>query len=311
MSERAPNSSAPGGREPRPPVSVVILTLNEEANIRACLESCAWSDDVHVLDSGSTDQTCGIARSMGAGVHINAFRGFGQQRNFAIDHIPTKHRWQFHLDADERFTPELVAELSAEMGSGPESRGVTAYRCPSKLMFMDAWLRHAAEYPVYQVRLFDRTLCRFADHGHGQREVTDGAIGTLREPYLHYNFSKGVDEWFEKHNRYSTLEARLAMETPEAGLRTALSEVFGGDAVARRRRLKALSYKLPARSLISFLYTTIVRMGFLDGRAGIAYARMRSLYEGMIAVKLSVMRQERRREGQTSAPAAPARPPTP
>src|SRR5690349_22231261 len=99
-----------GGPRGDPPVSVVVLTVNEEVNIADCLRSCAWSDDVHVVDSGSTDRTCGIAREMGATVHVHPFESFGLQRNWAIDHIRHKHDWVFHLDADERFTPELVAE---------------------------------------------------------------------------------------------------------------------------------------------------------------------------------------------------------
>src|ERR1051325_440238 len=91
----------------RPPVSVVVLTFNEEDNIRDCLLSCAWCDDVHVLDSGSKDRTCDIAREMGAAVHFNKFKSFGDQRNWAIDNIPCKHQWHFHLDADERFPEPL------------------------------------------------------------------------------------------------------------------------------------------------------------------------------------------------------------
>ncbi|MBL0926859.1 MAG: glycosyltransferase family 2 protein [Phycisphaerales bacterium] len=279
---------------PSPPISVVILTFNEESNIAACLESCAWCDDVHVLDSGSTDRTREIAERMGVTVHVNPFRSFGQQRNWAIDHIPTRHRWQFHLDADERFTPASLVELGEVVpAEGPGS--CTAYRCPSMMMFMDQWLRHAAEYPVYQVRLFDKLRCRFEDHGHGQREVTDGPIGTLREPYLHYNFSKGLLEWFDKHNRYSSLEARQALDAPAVGFGQALRNILGRDSVKRRRTLKTLSYKVPSRSLLIFLYTVILRRGFLDGRAGVNYARMRSLYEGMIATKLAVFRHKKLR----------------
>src|SRR5687767_15041601 len=94
-----------------PPVSVIILTLNEEANIRDCLASCAWCDDVSVLDSGSTDRTRDVAKELGAAVYSNRFESFGRQRNWAIDNIPAKHDWIFHLDADERFTPRLEDEI--------------------------------------------------------------------------------------------------------------------------------------------------------------------------------------------------------
>src|SRR5438045_4083417 len=105
MASDYPEISRPAGAsEGAAPVSVVTLTLDEERNIADCLRSCAWCDDVHVLDSGSSDRTCAIADAMGATVHRNPFRSFGHQRNWAIDNIATKHNWQFHLDADERFT---------------------------------------------------------------------------------------------------------------------------------------------------------------------------------------------------------------
>src|SRR3954462_7878823 len=94
-----------------PPVSVIILTQDEESNIGDCLRSCAWCDDVHVLDSGSRDRTCEIAAAMGATVHHNPCQSFGQQRNWAIDNINTKYQWHFHLDADERFSMPLVEEM--------------------------------------------------------------------------------------------------------------------------------------------------------------------------------------------------------
>lgn len=275
---------------PRPPVSVVVLTFNEEQNIRPCLESCSWADDVHILDSGSTDRTVDIAREFGAKVWTNPFHGFGQQRNWGIDNIPCAHRWQFHLDADERFTPELVREIASIIRDDGAAVPESCFHCPSMLMFMGRWLRYASEYPVYQVRLIDRTRCRFEDYGHGQREVTEGSAGTLSEPYLHYNFSKGVDEWFEKHNRYSRLEAVHAHRASDQSIVSLIGSALRGDAVQRRRSLKQLSYRVPARSSLLWLYHTLVKRGILDGPAGLAYIRMRRVYEDMIGVKMSILR---------------------
>ena len=275
------------------PVSVIVLTYNEEGNIRACLESCAWCDDVHVLDSGSKDRTREIAEEMGATVHVNAFRSFGQQRNWAIDNIPVKYKWQFQVDADERFTPALVREMGALLrADGSSVDGASAYQCPSMMMFMGRWLRHAAEFPVYQCRLLNPDSCRFEDYGHGQREVNRGKTGVLRMPYMHYNFSKGLEEWFDKHNRYSSLEASQALAEPPMRTGRAIATMFRGNSVSRRRALKAISYRLPAKSLIVFFWTIVIRRGFLDGVAGWNYARMRSIYEGMMSVKVSVLKRK-------------------
>jgi hypothetical protein len=102
----------------------------------------------------------------------------------------------------------------------------------------------------------------------------------------------GLDEWFEKHNRYSSLEAANALSEPRMSPRRALASVLTGSAVDRRRALKAYSYRLPAKSLLLFLYLAILRGGFLDGAAGLNYARLRAVYEGMIAAKVAAMRRK-------------------
>lgn len=299
--EPVPSGDATTGRAPDPtsaPVSVVVLTYNEEGNIADCLRSCAWCDDVHVLDSGSTDRTCDIARAMGATVHVNPFRSFGDQRNWAIDHIAHRYEWVFHLDADERFTPGLVSEMRRILDAMPADAG---FYVPSKMMFQGRWLRHAAQYPVYQVRLFHRGRLRFTDWGHGQREATGGTLGRLAEPYLHHSFSKGLDDWFDRHNRYSTLEARELFER-ERGAASDSQEKpsLFGNAVQRRRFLKTRVYpKLPARWLVRFLYTYVLKRGFLDGRPGLRYCQLISAYELMIGLKLDDLRG-RDREAATS-----------
>src|SRR5262245_28981375 len=190
-----------------PPVSVVILTFNEEANIAECLASCGWCDDIHVVDSGSTDRTCEIARQLGAQVHTHTLQPldasdqparnwFATQRNWTIDNITHKHQWVFHLDADERFTPELVAEMDKILAKAPSEAG---FYVPNKLMLMGRWLKRASGYPIYQMRLFHLQRMRFREFGHGQREDCEGEIGWLKSPYLHFNFSKGLYDWLEKH----------------------------------------------------------------------------------------------------------------
>ncbi len=277
----------------RPPVSVIILAFNEEDNIGPCLDSCAWCDDVHLLDSGSTDRTREIAERWGAKVHVHPFKSFGDQRNWAIDNIRTKHRWQFQLDADERFSPAVVNEMAERITARGSVDGVTAYQNPSMMMFMERWLRHAAEYPVYQVRLFDKEVCRFEDYGHGQREVNPGRTGVMVQPYLHYNFSKGIEEWIDKHNRYSKLEAEQALARRAGGAGAILAGLLSGGTVQRRRVLKSLSYRIPLRTTLIMMYQMVLRLGFLDGAAGWNYVRLRAIYETMISVKMSVLKNQR------------------
>ena len=268
-----------------PPVSVVVLTYNEEHNIADCLRSCQWCDDVHVLDSGSTDHTCEIARELGAAVYYNKFESFGQQRNWAIDNIPCRHEWHFHLDADERFTPDLVSEVMRELGPDGTAPRVGAYRCPSKMIFMGRWIRHSSGYPAYQVRLFNPKHCRFVDFGHGQRELCSIEVGTLVNPYTHYAFSKGLPDWLEKHNRYSSREAMEGLGVRHRG-RPRVSELWSHDRTRARRAMKDLSFFLSGRGLWRFVYLYLLQGGFIDGLAGFHYCAMIAMYEYWIELKM-------------------------
>lgn len=286
-----------------PPVTVVILTFNEAENIAECLRSCTWSDDVHVVDSGSTDRTREIAAQMGAHVHVNPFQSFGQQRNWAIDNVEHKHDWVFHLDADERFTPDLVTEMRRVVATDPPDAG---FYVPHKMIFMGRWLKHAeGGYPIYQMRFFHKARMRFHDYGHGQREeVTQpgGKVGVLSRPYLHYNFSKGLEEWIDKHNRYSTLEAMQIFRAQQdaanprqehEGRRALLLDSLFGNAVERRRFFKGRVYpKLPGRWIWRFVWMYFIRLGMLDGRAGLEYCLLMSCYELFTALKVNELRRQ-------------------
>lgn len=270
------------------PFSILILTLNEEVNLSACLESVAWCDDVVVLDSFSSDGTVAVAQRDGVRVVQRKFDDFAGQRNFALDSIAFKHPWIFHLDADERFTEALRQECETVIRADQHS----GFMVPSKLMFMDRWLRRAGMYPTYQMRLLKRWEVRFIQHGHGQREAdAKRGIGKLHEPYLHYNFSKGLTDWFEKHNRYALAEARQALATT-AATRPTGADLFATDGTRRRRALKHFSARLPFRPALKFLYMYLFRLGFLDGIPGYHYCRLMALYEYLIVVKTAELRRQ-------------------
>jgi len=280
-------------------ISVLILTRDEEASLQRCLQSVGWCDDVVVLDSYSTDRTAEVAGGSPARLFRRRFDDFAGQRNYAIDHIPFKHDWVFHLDADERFTAELLQECRQVIAEDRHS----AFLVPSKMMLWGRWLRFAATYPVYQMRLMKLGEVRFVPHGHGQREgVAARGVGVLSNPYLHHSFSKGFTEWFQRHNRYSSLEAAqclLELRTGDARWADLLSRA----PVTRRRALKRLSSRLPFRPWAKFLYMYFVRLGFLDGYAGLTYCSLQAVYEYMISAKLRELQR-----GQTFAfPSAASR----
>jgi glycosyltransferase involved in cell wall biosynthesis len=265
------------------PISIVILTYNEEINIADCIGSLAdVSDDIHILDSYSTDNTVQIARDLGVPVHQNRFDGFGNQRNWAIDNIPHRHEWVFHLDADERFTGDLRDEIQLLVERMPSEAG---FYVPNRLMLGDRWLRYSSGYPVYQLRLFHRSRLRFENYGHGQREVTDGKLGYLTNGYEHYNFSHGLDEWFAKHAKYARAEAQRA-RAQNMSLVQLLRKFLFATAIERRRVLKSLTFFLPFRSYLRLFHTLILKRGILDGRSGWTYAKMLAIYESMLTLQI-------------------------
>lgn len=270
-------------------ISVFIPTRNEQQDLSACLKSVAWSDDVHVFDSFSTDRTVEIARNAGATVTTppgspgSAIFGGDEaaHKNWALQNIPFKHPWVLHLDADERVTPELAASLQRAVASPSE---FVAFRIRRRDFFLDTWLKHVQASPFY-LRLFR------PDKLHYERlinpiAVPDGAVGELTGYLDHFPFSKGLSHWLDRHNSYSTLEAQQILRNRREHRGFSLRQAFfAPDFNERRFHQKELFYRLPARPLFKFFLLYFVRRGFLDGRAGLIYARLQSFYESMIVLK--------------------------
>ena len=273
-------------------ISVLILTRNEESNLPRCLDSVKWSDDVLVLDSFSNDRTVEIAGSRGIRVLQNHFVNFAGQRNFGLNHGNLKHDWVLHLDADEVVTPELQRELNETAARGDQD----AYRVASKMMLQGRWLKNSGLYPWHQVRFGRRDKLRFVQVGHGQRERPGlERVGTLREPLVHFFFSKGIQDWIERHNRYSTAEAAHFLDnTGNQAIDWPGIFAFGNPS-RRRRALKNFFSFLPCRPTLRFLYMYFFRLGFLDGRAGFTYCRLLAIYEYFTVLKIRELR--RRKDG--------------
>jgi glycosyltransferase involved in cell wall biosynthesis len=185
-------------------ISVLILTRNEELDLPGCLASVAWSDDVHVFDSHSTDATPEIARVAGAHLHQRAFDDYATHRNAAL-RLAFAHPWLLILDADERPTPGLCAEMQASVVSAPETS--SGFRLRRRDFMFGTWLKHAQISPFY-IRLVRPERSRYTRPINEVIEV-EGQIGELKEPLDHFPFSKGMGHWIAKHNTYSTMEADL------------------------------------------------------------------------------------------------------
>ena len=265
--------------------SVVVLTLNEERNLAQCLQSARGCDNLVVLDSGSTDRTAEVARDCGAQIVVNPFLDFAQQRNFAHTSIHFRHPWLFHLDADEQLTPELIEELNTIAGTGRTD--VDGFWVAPRMIYRGRWIPHCTDFPAYQARFVRPDSFRFIQVGHGQREAPEMRMARVAANYLHDLSADGEQALVDKHRRYAKQEAHAHLShapTTLPGLRSMVS----GSALERRRALKALSQRLPARGPLRFVYQYVLRRGFLDGQPGLAYCLLMARYEHWIGREIRV-----------------------
>ena len=280
-------------------ISVLIPVRNEIRNLSDCLATVAWSDDVVVVDSGSTDGTVELASQKGARVvQFQWDKKFPKKKNWALEQVPWKHEWVLILDADERITPELALEMQQAI-KNPDADG---YFINRRFIFLGKWIRHCGYYPSWNLRLFRHALGRYekmdtGDTASGDNEVHEhvvlsGSALHLKADMLHYAYPD-VYTWMEKHNRYSNWEAEVEVRGEAAGR---AGENIGG-ALNRRRALRVWSRRLPFRPLLRFLYSYILKRGFLDGREGYIFCRLLATYELLNVVKAYELR--RRKDGLT------------
>ena len=271
------------------PISAVVLSHNEAANLPRCLQALQACAEVVVVDDGSSDGSPRIAAECGARVVHHPFESFAAQRNWALEGAGLTQDWVLHLDADEVVTPAVLEEIHRRLPALPvQSAGFLA----RKVMLGGQWLRFSADYPVYVPRLVHRHGLRYAMRGHGDVLAAEPEEAVFfREPVLHYTFSKGWDEWRARHRRYAAAEAeRIRAGLPPLSLRA----LGAPDRSVRRAAWRAWSYRLPGRPWLRFGYAYFLRLGFLDGRSGLRFCLAMAEYERMIDAEL------RRRRGAGS-----------
>ena len=262
-------------------ISVLVLTLDEEVNLPQCLGSLTWCDDIVVLDSESTDRTVEIAESFGAKVFKRQFDNYAAQRNFGINDIEYKNQWILMVDADEEIPQDLADEMSTVIQSGES--GVCLYRMRRKDFFMNKWIKRSSGYPTWFGRLV-KVGHVTVERAINEEYLTTGEIGFLENHLHHYPFNKGFASWFEKHNRYSSMEAELIFSGGLA--KPTPSDFMSREPTTRRKAIKNILYRLPFRPLLVFLILYIFRGGIFDGRAGLTFCLLRSHYEFMINCKV-------------------------
>ncbi len=265
------------------PVSVVIPTKDEERNIEACIASVAWAGEIIVFDSHSTDATLALAEKNGARIVQRVFDTFAVHKNWALDNIEFSHDWVLLLDADERITDALAAEIRDAVA---RSDGPDGWYIARRNMFCGKWLRHGGVYPDYNLRLFRRGKARYEDRIVHEHMILDGEAGYFDNHLLHED-DKGIERYFDRHNHYTTLEAVEILRNRKRNTGARLGGSLGRQGPERRRALKnfAQTY-LPFRPVFVFIYMYIFKLGILDGRMGLRYCLLKMFFEYEIELKV-------------------------
>jgi glycosyltransferase involved in cell wall biosynthesis len=252
-------------------LSAIVITRDNERTIRRCIESLAWADEIVVVDSGSTDRTPEICRSLGAQVHVTTdWPGHGPQKNRAL--ALARHDWVLSIDSDEWVANDLREDLQRALRAPGEHR---AFEMPRRSSFYGRTMKHSGWWPDYVVRLFRRDSARFSnDHTH-ERLLVDGRVGKLKAA-LDHEAIVDLDQMLRKMNAYSTASARMKL-----------------GAQARGGIVKAI-----AHGAWAFFRTYVLRLGFLDGREGflLAVANAEGSYYRYVKLLMLERSPEPRRE---------------
>jgi glycosyltransferase involved in cell wall biosynthesis len=262
------------------PVSVVVLTRDEEVNIARCLASVAWADQVVVVDSGSADDTVSIARSLGAEVVQQPWLGFSAQREFALRHCILGHDWVYFVDADVWISALLASEVADRL----QEPGCVAFAQRFRLVFQGTWIRHCGWYGgSWIVRLVNRQFCKYDGNLVGERVCVDGSIARLSHDIVDDD-QKNLAAWLRKHIRYAELEVGRRGRPAALPDRIRALRHRNSALPLPRAVLKEVVFpSVPAKPLALFLYMYIMRLGLFDGAAGLRFCFFHAWFEVTVA----------------------------
>lgn len=278
------------------PLSVVVLTFNEERNLATCLESVAGlASQTFVVDSGSTDRTAAIARQFGAQVVSHSFESHARQWQWALSTLPLESAWVLALDADQSLTPELRDEIARTLPTWTGPGTPAGAYVNRRQIFRGRWIRHGGYYPKYLLKLFRRDAVSI-DEGDlvDHHFSVNGPTLMLRGDVIENNRNEAdIHVWIEKHNRYAMRQAREE-EAPASCTGEAPSEHPFGSPDERTRSRKRVWNRLPlfVRPFFYFFYRYVIRLGFLDGKEGFLFHFLQAWWYRLI---VDINRDELRR----------------
>lgn len=251
------------------PISVIILTYNEELNLEKCLKSIIdWVDEIIVVDSKSTDKTLEIAKKYKARIFEHKFENQAKQFNWALDNLDIKNDWILRLDADEEILPELWREISEILPR--VSNEITGFRIKRRVYFMGRWIKHGGYYPTWILRLFRKNKARSEEREMDEHIIIlDGKVEYLKNDFIDNN-KKDLSFWIGKHNQFASREVKEAIKLLNQGT---VDDKGIGEEVMKRRLAKKKYYSSPIflRVFLYFIYRYFFLLGFLDGKEGLIF----------------------------------------
>ena len=265
----------------------MVLCLNEAANLPRCLASLAWCDELLVVDSGSHDGSQKKAKELGAEVLEHHQQGpflITEQRNWALEEGGLRSAWVLFLDADEA-VGEICRQAIQRAIEAPDAPD--GFELTPRYWFLGRWLKRTQDYPNWHPRLLRRDRLRF-EGGVWESFPAGASIGRIKAPYEHYAFSKGIDDWLERHQRYADWDAETICSYLNSGDRQA----FGTRRALRLRQLTALLW--PVRPLLRFGQKYFLQGGFLEGWQGLLFSLLMAGYDLITVIKVIERRRQQR-----------------
>lgn len=271
------------------PISVIILTYNEEKKVEDCLKSvCDFVEDIFVVDSFSRDKTLDIAKKYTKNIVQREFENYGKQRNWALENLPIKTKWVLNLDSDHRVTKELQNCLLNEFAK-TSVNDYDGFLISRKTIFMNKWIKHGDHYPVYQPILFKKGYGRCEEHRYNQHLYVNGRVKKISGD-IEDIVSDDLSSFIHRHNKWASSDALdLFLGQDQIATKSGVRQDLFGNAMERRRYFRGLYLKLPLflRPFIYFIYRYFLRLGFLDGIEGLIFHTLQCFwYQFLVDAKI-------------------------
>lgn len=251
-------------------VAVIVLTYNEENNLSNCLKSIVgFTDNIFIVDSGSTDKTLQIAQSFGVNVTYHPFENYAKQRNWALQNLPITTDWVLNIDADHRLTAELKENIQLHLEKGVPN-DINGFLASRRTMFMGKWIKYGGHYPTYHAVMFRTGFGKCEEKLYDQHFLVTGKTLKLKGDIIDL-ITESLTTFTDRHNKWSSLEAQqqISPEHNDSTIKGSLT----GNPIQARRYVKNIYEKFPlfVRPLIYFIVRYFFRLGFLDGRRGLIF----------------------------------------